>query len=171
MRTLRSRECPTCKRMFNDPHGGLQPARYCSVTCYLDWKRATKPAPKPRAQMPRTTTAKKRKAISEASPAQRKATAERACVYCAQHAGSCHPAHLIPKGLADDGGGDLRATVPLCPTHHRLFDEGELSILAELEPHWREHLAYAVERVGLLPTLRRVTNQRWAPVVESRDAA
>lgn len=170
MRTVRNRECPICSAMFSDPHGGIQPAKYCSVTCYLDWKRAVRPAPKRRAQMPRTTGVKKRKPISEASPAQRKATADRACVCCAKHAGACHPAHLIPKGLVHDGEGDPRATVPLCPEHHRLFDTGELDLLPHLEPHWREQLAYAVERFGLLPTLRRVTNQRWV-AVDEREAA
>jgi hypothetical protein len=53
--------------------------------------------------------------------------------------------------------------VALCPTCHRLYDDGKLSILEYMEPHYRDELARAVELVGLLRALERVTNTRWAP--------
>jgi transposase-like protein len=59
--------------------------------------------------------------------------------------------------------------VPLCPACHRAYDDERLSILEYLEPHWRTELAFAVERVGLMSALRRVTNSRWQP--EERTAA
>jgi hypothetical protein len=71
-------------------------------------------------------------------------------------------AHLIPRGLADDGGGDPRAVVPLCREHHRAYDEGGLSLLGFLEPRYRDEMAFAVSRVGLVSALRRITNDRGA---------
>ncbi len=104
-------------------------------------------APKPR-----------RAPVSPASPAQRARVKGKACIVCAQ--GPCHPAHLIDRSLG--GGDDPRAVVPLCPLHHREYDEAGLDLLRWLEPRYREELAYAVELVGLVATLRRVTNDRWA---------
>ena len=108
----------------------------------------------------------KRKAISPASPEQRAATRDRACLVCRGHAGHCHPAHLIDRSLTTVGQDDPRAVIPLCPEHHRLYDDpigtGGIDLLPFLEPHYRAELAYAVERVGLLTTLRRVTNDRSA---------
>ena len=74
-----------------------------------------------------------------------------------------HPAHVIDKSVCGDGGGDPRAVIPLCAETHRLYDTGRVSILEYLEPVYREELAFAVERYGLLNTLIRVTNQRWTP--------
>lgn len=56
---------------------------------------------------------------------------------------------------------DPRAVIPLCRPHHRAYDLGTLDVLPDLEPRFRQELAFAVERVGLLTTLRRVTNSRW----------
>lgn len=70
------------------------------------------------------------------------------------------PAHLIPRSLCTIGQEDARAVVPLCRQCHRAFDEGEFSLLEHLEPLYRTELAYAVARVGLMATVRRVTNQR-----------
>lgn len=96
--------------------------------------------------------------VSPASPAQRAKVKGKACIVCA--GGPCHPAHLIDRSLG--GNDDPRAVVPLCPSCHRLYDEGGLDLLGSLEPRYREELAYAVELVGLVATLRRVTNDRWA---------
>jgi hypothetical protein len=111
----------------------------------------------------RGTPPKRRKAISPASPAQRKRIAERSCVVCARQ--PCDPAHLIDRSLG--GTNDERAVVPLCRDHHRAYDEERLSILEFLEPRFREELAYAVENFGLLTTLQRVTNSRWVPEKEA----
>jgi hypothetical protein len=116
----------------------------------------------PRAQLERKpTVAQRRRPISEASPEQRAAVANRACVVC--RVSPCDPAHLIPKGLCADGDGDPLAVVPLCrgaDGHHRAYDDGDLDLLPFLEPHFRTELAFAVERFGLISTLRRVTNER-----------
>jgi hypothetical protein len=53
--------------------------------------------------------------------------------------------------------------VPLCPRCHRLYDDGAISILEHLEPHYRAELAYAVVLVGLVAAIERTTNERWAP--------
>lgn len=103
----------------------------------------------------------KRKLISEASPQQRAAVAGKACIVCRER--PVDPAHLLPRGLCADGDGDARAVVPLCRRHHRLYDTGLLDLLPYLEPGFRTELAFAVERHGLLSTVRRVTNERDYP--------
>jgi hypothetical protein len=113
-----------------------------------------------RKPLKRTPAKPRRQPISPASPAQRAKVKGRACIVCA-HPGPCHPAHLIDRSLG--GGDDPRAVVPLCPLHHRLYDEHKLDLLGDLEPRYREELAYAVELVGLVRALQRVTNERWAP--------
>jgi hypothetical protein len=42
--------------------------------------------------------------------------------------------------------------VPRC---HRLYDDGAISILEHLEPHYRAELAYAVVLVGLVAAIER----------------
>lgn len=100
----------------------------------------------------------KRRPISEASPEQRAAVAGQRCLVCPIK--RVDPAHLIPVGVCRDGDGDPRAVVPLCRTHHRAYDTGELDLLPYLEPTFRVALAFAVERYGLMSTVRRVTNTR-----------
>lgn len=122
-------------------------------------REAAQTGNQPRATLERKPTAtKRRRPISPASPEQRAAVANRACVVCREQ--PTDPAHLIPRGLAADGDGDPRAVVALCRTHHRLFDEGGFDLLPYLEPFHRAELAFAVERVGLMATVRRVTNDR-----------
>lgn len=101
--------------------------------------------------------------ISEASPEQREKVKSKACIRC-RKPGPCHPAHLIDRSLCSLGADDALAVVPLCPTCHREYDEEDVSILEHLEPNYREELAFAVERVGLLTTLFRVSGETWAPV-------
>jgi hypothetical protein len=164
-RTHQARECARagCDRRYDprDRKTGT-PQRYCSIECWrLDGVVPQRRAPV-RQELRSAPAKPRRKAISEASHAQRAATRDRACVVCDQGAGACHPAHIIPRGVTSVGQDDPRAVVPLCAVHHRLYDEGGLSILEFLEPHYRVELAFAVERVGLLSTLRRVTNERQA---------
>jgi hypothetical protein len=139
----RKRQC-SCGAWFETPHTGDWPQAFCSQHCH----RAAKP--KTRTQRPRTAFA--------VSPAQRAAVRGRACVVC--KTSPCHPAHIIDRSLADDQDNPL-AVIPLCPAHHRDFDENALDLLPYLEPHWRDHLAFAVARHGLLATLKRVTNNDW----------
>lgn len=103
----------------------------------------------------------RRVSISEASPEQRSKVKNKACVVCRKHSGHCHPAHLIARGFCSAGADDELAVIPLCPDHHREYDEDDLDLLPHLEPAYRAELAFAVERVGLLTTLFRVTGCRW----------
>jgi hypothetical protein len=100
----------------------------------------------------------RRAPISPASSLQRAKVAGQVCVVsdCAEH--HCHPAHLIDRSLGGDD--DPRAVVPLCPIHHDLYDNSDLSLLEHLEPHYRAELAYAVELVGLQAAIKRITNDR-----------
>ncbi len=113
------------------------------------------------------TVQKRRRPLTEASREQRAAVANKACVVC--RCGPCDPAHLLPLGVCADGDGDPRAVVPLCRKHHDEYDgttghAPSLDLLPWLEPHYRTELAFAVERFGLLSTLRRVTNDRYAAI-------
>lgn len=104
---------------------------------------------------------KRPKPVSVVSDAQRKAVKGHSCLVCGTE--PVDPAHVIPRGLCPDLDGDPRAVVPLCRAHHIMYDAGRLSLLEFLEPGWRDRLAYAVERVGLLTTLYRTTNEHWSP--------
>jgi hypothetical protein len=100
----------------------------------------------------------------QASPAQREKVRGRVCIVCA--AQPCHPAHLLDRALG--GGDEPEAVVPLCPIHHREYDEGNLDLLCYLEPHWRTELAYVVERHGLIRALKRITNDpTWTSAKEA----
>ena len=113
---------------------------------------------------PHPSTQPKRKRLKPgkgfaAASAQRAKVKDKACLVCAQQ--PCHPAHLLDRSLG--GGDEPEAVVPLCPTHHRQYDEEQLDLLPYLEPFYRTELAYAVQRHGLLRTLKRVTGLDWAP--------
>jgi hypothetical protein len=87
-----------------------------------------------------------------------------ACVACGEHAGHCHPAHLIDRAtVSAEFADDVRAVIPLCPMCHRAYDAELLDLSPHLEPRWRDSVAWAVEAVGLFRALRRITNQRWVP--------
>lgn len=95
-----------------------------------------------------------------ASPAQREKCREASCAACGRS--PCDPAHLIPRSLLSVGQDDPRAVIPLCRDDHRFYDEGSLDLLPFLEPLYGTELGYAVNRFGLVATLRRVTNTRMA---------
>jgi hypothetical protein len=105
----------------------------------------------------------RRRGISPASVAQRAKVRLAPCVRCQRE--GVHPAHVIDRSLGGDD--DARAVVALCPACHRLYDDGAISILEYLEPHYREELAYAVRTVGLIAALERITNEHWAPLKEA----
>lgn len=101
---------------------------------------------------------KKRRAISEATPKQRLRVKYASCVVCGTS--PCHPAHLIDRSLCPQDADDPRAVIPLCPRCHRAYDEQNLDLLP-YESRFREEMAFAVRRFGLMRTLRRVSNTRW----------
>lgn len=70
-------------------------------------------------------------------------------------------AHVIDRSLAPDPYGDPRRVVFLCREHHDAYDAHTLDLLPYLEPHHRTELARAVELVGLVTTIERVTGMAW----------
>ena len=99
-----------------------------------------------------------RRAISPASTAQRQKVELMVCPHCGSE--ECEPVHVVDRSLTSVGQDDPRAVIPGCREMHRAYDDGNLSLLEFLEPHFRQELAFAVERIGLLSTLRRVTKER-----------
>jgi hypothetical protein len=105
----------------------------------------------------------KRRAVSPATPWQRTKVRDFPCIACGgefEHGAQSHPAHLIARSVTTFGQDDPLAVVPLGPACHRAYDTGTLDLLPSLEPTWRAELAFAVARVGLVATYRRVTNTR-----------
>ena len=159
---VQMRKCRGCPLRFPAPHPkGWHPA-FHSPACERAYRRAQRPKPPqvPRAQLvTRAPAVPVRRSFTPASVEQRDAVRHRSCLVDASHRG-IEPAHLIPRRMLVEGQEDPRAVVPLCPACHRLFDSGELDLLPYLEPAFRVELAFAVERFGLISTLRRVTNER-----------
>jgi hypothetical protein len=91
------------------------------------------------------------------APAQRDKVAGSACLVCGSVA-RIDPAHLIPRSLG--GCDEPDCVVPLCRTHHRAYDTGELDLLPYLEPRWRGEVAHAVGHLGLVGACRRITGSR-----------
>lgn len=123
------------------------------------WRERSKPLARGAGMQQRSTAPRRRQAVSPASPAQRAKVAELECLVTGCSRTDCHPAHLIDRSIGGDD--DPRAVVPLCGSHHRAYDSEGLSLLEHLEPTYRAELAYAVELVGLVRALQRITNQRW----------
>ena len=122
-------------------------------------KAAANQRSKPRKPLKRSASKPKRQPISPASPEQREKVAGAKCIVCG--VSGCDPAHLIDRSIGGDD--DPRAVVALCRRCHRAYDEDGLSLLEYLEPDHRAELAYAVELVGMMAALRRITNKRWSP--------
>ncbi|HEX3803152.1 MAG TPA: hypothetical protein VHV75_09950 [Solirubrobacteraceae bacterium] len=102
----------------------------------------------------------KRRPISPASPEQRQFVRGKFCLECGT--APADPCHIIDRSLLGEGQDDTRAVFPLCRTHHDAYDSRSLDALPLLEQDgWREHLAFAVGRFGLVRTLERVTGERW----------
>lgn len=106
----------------------------------------------------RKSAPKRSRAISPATDAQREAVHGRACIVCAK--GPCDAAHLIDRSLAPAAGDDTLAVVPLCRSCHGEYDDGSLDLLPYLEPRWRDQVAWAVNTVGLMVALKRITKRR-----------
>lgn len=131
-------------------------------------RRAEKATAK-RKRVVATAPRRQPKVISPATPEQREIVRGRACIVCGRQ--PCHPSHLIDRSSAPSAGDDPRAVVPLCPTHHREYDEGPLDLSPFLEPYYRESIAWAVEAVGLFLALRRITKSGWMAVPRHLEAA
>jgi hypothetical protein len=90
-----------------------------------------------------------------------------ACIVCWQV--PTDRAHLIDRSLAADPHSDPRRIVFLCRKHHEAYDDHKLDLLPYLARRHRPELARAVELVGLMTTLERVTGSKWRP--ESEELA
>ncbi|HEU4975721.1 MAG TPA: HNH endonuclease signature motif containing protein [Baekduia sp.] len=102
--------------------------------------------------------------FTPASKQQRAKVAGQPCIVLRDNdpcMGPVDPGHVIPRSAGGDD--DPRGVVPLCRHHHRLYDDGQLSLLEYLEPRYRDELAYAVGLVGLLEALRMLTGERYVP--------
>jgi hypothetical protein len=44
--------------------------------------------------------------------------------------------------------------------HHRAYDTRRLELLPYLEPRWRDEVAHAVQRLGLIGAVRRLAPGR-----------
>ena len=114
----------------------------------------------------------KRRPISEATPAQREKVRTSYCTASGDGlcVGPMDPAHLLPRTATTVGQDDPLAVVGLCRYHHEAYDaQRTLDLLPHLEAcGYRAELAFAVMRVGLMATLRRVTNSKWSPDSDMR---
>lgn len=106
-----------------------------------------------------------------ASPVQREKVKGMACVGCGAMQNEwtiIDPMHLCARGMG--GCDDPLCVVPGCRTAtggcHPAFDEGELDLIAKLEPAHRAEVAHAVMHLGLEGTRRRL-----APSLYERRAA
>ena len=86
--------------------------------------------------------------------ARAKCDHEEVCRVCGQY--GVEAAHTIGRSH-DPPNGKVRPEdiCPLCPEHHRQYDARQLDILAYLS---YEEQAAAVEHVGILRALRRLTS-------------
>ena len=116
---------------------------------------------KPRTQLSAASSLRPR-AFALTSDPQRRKVAGSACIVCGAGDG-VDPAHLTPRSR---GGCDHPdCVVALCRVRcHRAFDAGRLDLLPYLEPGHRRELAHALQHVGLIELLERLTAERWAPI-------
>lgn len=113
----------------------------------------------------RTAVAPKRRAISTCTPAQRKRARAMGCVVTGEMEG-VDPLHLIPRGMTTVGQDEPLAVVGCRRDIHRLYDDGKFDLLPYLTGRHDDAVAFAVQRVGLIAALERITNARWAEVSE-----
>ena len=102
--------------------------------------------------------------FAAASAAQRRKVAGRPCLVCGARDG-VDPAHIAPRSRG--GCEHPNCVVALCRFRcHRAFDDGRLDLLPYLEPRHRRELAHALQHLGLVELLERLTAERWGPVAE-----
>jgi hypothetical protein len=102
----------------------------------------------------------KRTPLGRTTDDQKRRVAGLACIVCAEHAGHCHPAHVVPRShpkMTDEAANSTRAVVPLCFTDHRAYDDGKIDLLPYLEPAWRDAQEWAAGAVGLASAMRTIT--------------
>jgi hypothetical protein len=92
-----------------------------------------------------------------ASDEQRAKVAGLRCAVCDRS--PVDPAHLVPR--AHGGCDDADCVIPLCRTHHRLYDDGELALSPYLASQWRTERAHAREHVTRTALKRALDGRGW----------
>lgn len=103
----------------------------------LSRKSATRPGP----TRPRAVVATPRVA---ASAEQRRKVAGLGCLVCGRS--PVDPAHVVPRRFGGCDSPDC--VVPLCRTHHRMFDTGRLALVPYLGREVERELRHALTHVG-----------------------
>ena len=96
-------------------------------------------------------------ALVPASDAQRDKVAKARCVACDRS--PVDPAHLVPQRLGGCGHPDC--VIPLCRTHHRLYDRGELALRPYLGAGFRRERRHARQHVSAARLKRALEGQGW----------
>lgn len=96
-------------------------------------------------------------ALVRASAAQRRKVRGRACAVCGRT--PCDPAHVVPQRLA--GCADPECVIPLCRTHHRLYDAARLRLRSYLGLAFRVERAHALRHVRKAALTRALNGGGW----------
>lgn len=116
-----------------------------------------------RTELPRSSSRLKQTPLGHTTAEQKARVADKSCLICGDYLGRCHPAHVVPRGhpkMSEEAASDVRAVVPLCPIDHRLYDDGDVDLLALLEPEYRDSQEWAAGAVGLASAVRSITGER-----------
>jgi hypothetical protein len=92
-----------------------------------------------------------------ASPAQRDKVARLACLVCGR--APVDPAHLVPRKLGGCDSPDC--VIPLCRTHHRLYDDGQLRLDVHVGRGCRRERAHALTHVSAARSRRAMRGLGW----------
>lgn len=119
----------------------VEGANSTAVAAYTAMSLSRKTATRPGPTRPRAVVATPRVA---ASAEQRRKLAGFGCLVCGRT--PVDPAHLVPRRLGGCDSPDC--VVPLCRTHHRMFDTGELALAPFLGPEVERALRHALTHVS-----------------------
>ena len=126
-------------------------------------RRRSKPIPRPTYKPPKQRKKlESKKSITPtplvpASNEQRAKVANLACIVCDRK--PADPAHLVPRKR---GGCDhADCVIPLCRTHHRLYDSAELNLAAHLGRACRLERQHARQHVSAGELRRALAGRGW----------
>lgn len=92
-----------------------------------------------------------------ASGTQREKVAKLSCVVCER--APVDPAHLVPRSAG--GCDDADCVIPLCRTHHRLYDHAQLALGVHLAGKWKRELAHALTHASPAELHRALQGLGW----------
>jgi hypothetical protein len=92
-----------------------------------------------------------------ASPQQRQKVARQRCVVCGRR--PADPAHLVPQRIGGCKSPDC--VIPLCRTHHRLYDSGRLALAPYLGRGFRRERAHALTHTSARKLKRALKGAGW----------